>query len=536
MLWSLFKFLLFVAIIAGLTFGAGYLLEAGGGIRVTVAQIEMNLGPLQAILAILALMIAIWLVLKLIGLIFALGAFLNGDETAVSRYFDRNRERKGFAALTEAILAQASGEGKLALSKAQRAAKLLDHHELTALVVAQSAEASGDHAAAEQAWRRLLVDDRTRFVGIRGLLRQRLEKGETDTALALARHAFALKPANGEVQDILLKLQAQKHDWAGARATLAEKARLGMLPRDVAKRRDAVLALGEAEEVLKDTNPIEAREAAIAANKTSPDLIPAAVMASDGYLEAGNPKYAARVLKKAWEARPHPDLAAAFARIAPDETPEERLKRFEALTKVNPDDAETRLLRAELAIAAGDFPEARRALGKLAETDPTSRTLALMAAIARGEGDDEAQVRGWLARALVAPRGPQWVCDNCGDIHEAWVPVCDSCGGFDTLDWKRPEKGAAPLPGSAEMLPLIIGGASPAPEPSVAAEPAASAAPAAAEAKAPPQAASAAPQAKPAEPAAQAAPAEPPFISYPEPGAAARDAMADSGLSERDKV
>src|SRR5690606_10871856 len=150
---------------------------------------------------------------------------------------------------------------------------------------------------------------------------------------------------------------------------------------------------GEAHEIIAEGASVEAREAAIAANRLSPDLIPAAVMAAEGYVAQAKPKLAVRVLKKAWEARPHPDLAAAFAAIAPDETPEARLKRFEALTRIHPDDPETRLLQAELAIAAGDFPQARRALGQVVERDPTSRALALMAAVERGEGADDAVVR-----------------------------------------------------------------------------------------------------------------------------------------------
>lgn len=457
MLWSLLKFIIFIAIIAGLTLGAGYLLETGGGIRISVGTVELNLGPLRSVLAVILLLVALWILLKLVGFLVAAIRFLNGDETAISRYFDRNRERKGYAALTDAIMAVAAGDGRLAVSKANRAEKLLQRPDVTSLVVAQAAELSGDPRKAEVAYRMLLKDDRTRFVGIRGLLKQKLAEGQTDTALELARHAFALKPQNVEVQDTLLTLQAQTEDWTGARKTLAEKARMGFLPRDVVRRRDAVLALSEAKAVMDDGSSIEAREAAIAANRMSPDLIPAAVLAAQGYVADGNIKYATRVLKKAWESRPHPDLAAAFAAIQPDETPEQRLKRFEVLTRLRPDDPETRQLRAELCIAAGDFPEARRAIGKLVEDDPTSRSLALMAAIARGEGADDAVVRGWLTRALVAPRGPQWVCDSCGHVHDRWMPVCSTCGGFDTLSWKRPDARGTPMPGSTEMLPLIVG-------------------------------------------------------------------------------
>ncbi|MCF6294031.1 MAG: hypothetical protein L3J04_11625 [Robiginitomaculum sp.] len=44
-----------------------------------------------------------------------------------------------------------------------------------------------------------------------------------------------------------------------------------------------------------------------------------------------------RVLKKAWEANPHPDIATAYASIAPEETPQERLTRFQPLLKLRAD-------------------------------------------------------------------------------------------------------------------------------------------------------------------------------------------------------
>ena len=108
-------------------------------------------------------------------------------------------------------------------------------------------------------------------------------------------------------------------------------------------------------------------------------------------------------------------------------------------------------------IAAEDFPGARAALGDLAENDPTTRSLAIMAAIEKGSGADDAVVKGWLARALTAPRDPQWVCDNCHKAHGAWDPVCKNCGAFDTLSWRQTDNPSAALPSGAEMLPLIVG-------------------------------------------------------------------------------
>ena len=457
MLWSLIKILLFVVVVGALTLGAEYLLESEGGIQLTVAGTEFNLGPLQSVLAALVLVLVVWLFLKLLSLLVAVWRFLNGDETAISRYFDRNRERKGFQALSEGMMALASGEGRLAMAKAAKAEKYLQKPELTNLLTAQAAELSGDRKKAEETYKKLIASDTTRFVGVRGIMKQRLSEGDTETARKLAEKAFQLKPKHEETQDVLLNLQARANDWAGARKTLSAKLKHGSLPRDVHRRRDAVLALSEARDVLAEDNTIEAREAAIEANRMSPDLIPAAILAARSYIEKDKPKLAVRVLKKAWQAQPHPELASAFAQIVPDETPKERIKRFTTLTKVQPDHPETRLVLAELNLAAEDFPEARRSLGDLVDTLGDARALTIMAAIERGEGADDAVVKGWLARALNAPRGPQWVCDNCQTAHVDWAPICSNCESFDTFSWRAPASTEVASATGIQMLPLIVG-------------------------------------------------------------------------------
>lgn len=457
MLWSLIKIIVFVAAVAALAWGAGYLLESQGGIQVTAMGTEYSFGPLQSVIAIVALVIGVWLLLKILSLLVATWHFLNGDETALSRYFDRNREKKGFQALSDGLMALASGEGRVALAKAQKADKYLNKPELTNLLTAQAAEMAGDRRKAEETYRKLVENEATRFVGVRGIMKQKLAEGDTETALKLAEKAFALKPKHSETGDVLLQLQAEKEDWSGARKTLSAKLKNGHLPRDVHKRRDAVLALSEARDIFDEGSDIEARETAIEANRLSPDLIPAAVMAAQGYIEQKKPRYAARVLTKAWSVQPHPDLAAAFAAIEPDEKPAARIKRFAALTKSQPDHPETKMLKAELHIADEDFPAARRALGDLNETEPTARSVTLMAAIERGEGASDTIVKGWLARALTVSRGPQWICDNCQHIHADWKPICSNCKSFDTLAWKEPPMSEVAMPGGVQMLPLIVG-------------------------------------------------------------------------------
>lgn len=457
MLWSLLKILVFVALIALMAFGGGILMETAGGVQITVAGTEYTFGALQSVIALMVLVGLVWVFLKLVSLLVATLKFLNGDDTALSRYFDKGRERKGYQALADGLMAIASGEGRLAMAKAARAEKFLQKPELTDLLTAQAAELSGDTKKAAEVYKRLISNQATRFVGVRGIMKQKLSEGDTETALKLAEKAIAMRPKHEEVQDTLLRLQAQAQDWAGARSTLATKLKTGTLPRDVFKRRDAVLALSAAGAIVAEGATLQQQEQAIEANRLSPDLVPAAAMASRAHIAKGKKRNAAQVLKKAWGAQPHPDLAHAFAEIEPEETAQQRVSRFAQLAKLQPQHDETKLVMAELHIVAEDFPEARRVLGDLFERAPDARALTLMAAIERGEGASDAVVQGWLARALNAPRGPQWICDSCHHIHAHWAPVCEHCSSFDTMTWTTPDTPEIASATGVHMLPLIVG-------------------------------------------------------------------------------
>jgi HemY protein len=457
MLWSLFKILLFVAAVAALAWAAQWLISVSGEMRVVLFGSEFTLSPLEMVLALIVLAVALWLLFKLVGLLLAGFRFINGDDTALSRYFTRNRQKKGYEAVADSLLALAAGDAREAAAKAQKAERYLDRADITRLLYAQATEAAGERDRAMEAYKELVRHDRTRFVGVRGLMRQKLEQGDEDTAMKLAQKAFALKPRHVETQDTLLRMQAKREDWEGARRVLSAKLKSGALPKDVYKRREAVLGLAEARAQLARGDAEKARAEALEANRLSPELVPAAVLAARMLIEKGETRRAEKLLRTAWGKLHHPDLAAAYADIAPRETPDQRIRRFAPLVKLAPDAPETRMLNAELHIAAEDFPGARRALGDLAETHPTARSLSLRAAIERGEGASEAVVRGWLARALSASRGPQWVCDVCGTVHGAWMPVCSNCEAFDSLTWTVPRRtGDAQAVGS-DMLPLLTG-------------------------------------------------------------------------------
>ena len=123
---------------------------------------------------------------------------------------------------------------------------------------------------------------------------------------------------------------------------------------------------------------------------------------------------------------------------------------------MNPKHVETKIMMAEMYLQAEDFPNARRSLGDSYETSPNVRSLTIIAAIEKGEGADDSVIRKWLTKALSAPRGPQWVCENCSTVHSVWRPTCFNCNALDTLTWMDvPEIASDPDLGR-ERAPFVL--------------------------------------------------------------------------------
>ena len=452
MIKSIINIIIFIGIVSVFSFAVTQFAKTNDEFQIILSNIEITFSPIAVIIAGAIGLFIIWFMFKICNFLIATYRFLNGDETAISRYFDRNREKKGFQALSDGMIALALGENKTATIKASRANKLLGKPEVTNLLSAQAAEQSGDRKEALKFYKELLNQERTKFVGILGIMKQKLEDGDKETALELAHKAISIKPKDGTILTTLFELQVEGNDWTGAQKTLSAKYKSGLLPKDIFIRRNAILNLATAKEGSSENS----FEAAFQANKASPELVPAAILASSAHLRNMKKRLATSVLRKAWNKSPHPDLAAAFANLEPSESADERYNRFKPWIKVHNGTPEVQMLEAELALAAENYTGARKIMGDLAEKKPTARCLTIMAAVERGTGAKDAVVRGWLAKALGAKYGPMWTCTKCNNIYNEWLPICDQCKAFDTLEWMETEI-PSKIDKSTELLPLIIG-------------------------------------------------------------------------------
>ena len=427
------RILLYIAVVALLTFGGAWLLDQPGEVAVTVpGQGRITTTLLGAAAAVAALVVATIFVWTVLRLIFRLPSIIGLAGRA------RKRAR-GYAAVSRGMVAVGAGDPRSARRYAEDAGKLLGDEPLALLLKAQAAQMAGDRNAAEGAFKRMLDDPETRVLGLRGLFVEARRKGDGPAARAYAAEAARLSPTVSWAGEALLEYQCADGDWASARGTLDRGAR--GLDKAMVRRHRAVLLVAEALD-RSEREPEAALGQAREALRLAPGLVPAAALAGRLLSRRGELRKAAKVVEQAWMLAPHPDLAAAYLDVRPGDSALDRLARAERLLSLRPHEAESRIAVAGAALGARDFARARAVLAPLLEGRPSVRVCLLMADLEDQENDASGAVREWLARASWAPRDAAWIAD--GVITDRWAPISPVTGRLDAFVWGTPIESLEP--------------------------------------------------------------------------------------------
>lgn len=350
------------------------------------------------------------------------------------------RREDGFRALALGMAAAAAGDREESRRLARRADALLQDPDLTRLLSAQAATLNGDQIAARRYLDALVENDETAFLGLTGLMRQAMADGDDEALLSLAERAHKIRPDSAFVVDTLFNLQSRGGHWPEAQATLFDAVRRQVKTEAQAVGHRATIFTARALEAAAAARFDEASDLAEKALSTLPDFVPAGVLRARMLELAGTGRGPIRLLEDLWRRNPHPDLVAAYLRQWPLETPLERLKRMQQLTRENATAMESRIALAAAALEAKLWGEARRNLASIADQSVTVRICRLMARLEQDEHGDAAAARVWSDRADTAVQDEAWTCGTCGAVAAAWSALCGNCGGFDTISWKRPPR------------------------------------------------------------------------------------------------
>lgn len=403
-----------------------------------VLQPSVGLVVLSLVLLVLA-SILIWAILRRI--IF-LPAFLN-------KRAEQNRRQAGIEALSDGYIALEAGDMRRARQLAREARLRLPDNAAAQLLEARADLGLGDYRQAREHYRALIAGPKTSLAALSGLYQQAEAQGRQQAALTFAKKAATLSPGLDWAEDAVFDDITRRGAWAEALKRI-EATSATTRPQKTEKRRKlAVLHTALAHGAV-ETDPATALEHAIAALKLVSDFVPAALIASRVYIDRGDNRRAASLLRRVWRATHHPDIGLLYANTQPGTSAIDRLKQVRELVSLPAEDAASAMLLARAAIDAYEWSVARNALAGFAQTDPTQGICMLMAEIEEGQNADQGKAREWLSRAVRAPRDPAWVAD--GMVAEEWAPVSPVSGKLDGFEWKVPSTALAPRAPESQKL------------------------------------------------------------------------------------
>lgn len=421
------RILVFLVLVTLLALGAAWIVDRPGEIVMTWQGWRISTSVTVALVVLLTLLfvtILVWSILR----------YLLSAPGRVSEYVHERRQLRGWNAISRGLIAVGTGNAGEAQRSAHSAQKLLGQEPLVLLLAAQAAQLSGDAAAAEAEFRRMLEHADTKLLGLRGLYIEARRRNDSEAAFAFAEEAARTDPALLWAGEALVEFNSRNGIWDGALEAVERQIAAKALPKMEGKRHRAVLITAQAM-ASELTNPARARELAAEAAKLAPDLVPAVALSARLEGRGGNLRRASKLVEKAWALQPHPDLAEVYAELSPGDTARDRLKRVKTLAKKAPGNPESIFAVVRAAIDANDFQQARDMLEPLL-ADPTQRTCLLMAEIEAKEFGDHGKAREWTARAVRAKRDPVWVAD--GYVSEQWLPASPLTGKLDAFAWTVP--------------------------------------------------------------------------------------------------
>jgi HemY protein len=433
------RVLIYFAVVVLLALGVVWMADHPGTVMVTFGGREVETSTLVGAIALLvaaALVAILWSIILFVFRVPSLG-----------RNFLRSRDRRrGMAALSRGMVAVGTGDQVLALRCSAEAEKYLGREPLVLLLKAQSAQMSGDTAAAEKTFAEMLNGPETRALGLRGLHIEAQRRRDPEAAYAYAEEALktATLPWAGEA---VLEHRAAQGDWDGALSAVERNLGGRLIDRAAANRQRAVLKTAKAIEIA-DRSPDEALLLVRDALKVAPTLVPAAALAGRLLTRQGDIRRASKLIETAYAAIPHPDLADAYLGVRPGDSAADRLTRAETLSRLAPRHPESVMALAHAALDARDFARARDTMRPLIEgaegARPTVKACLLMAEIEDAQHGDNGALFEWLQRAQRAPRDPAWVAD--GMVSDRWAATSPVSGRLDAFEWTTPKEQISSVP------------------------------------------------------------------------------------------
>ena len=258
-------------------------------------------------------------------------------------------------------------------------------------------------------------------------------------AAPLVQKMLDSHPNNKELLKLAFLLLARLGNWQEAKLALLNARReKGAMTPSMYKHYSAVIDYCLAQEKKAAGSKMESLNLLKSSLKSDPMFAPAALSAARLYIEQDDRKSAEKILTAIWKQAPNAELSETIAELYPQESSGETFRRIKKITEPASDFSESHHLLASVAIDSEQWPDARRALESIINSNMASKTTyQTLALLERKQKSDKKASDKFIEKSENTKADNYWQCNDCHKIFPHYLPTCTHCHEFDSIEWSR---------------------------------------------------------------------------------------------------
>lgn len=319
------------------------------------------------------------------------------------------RQEKGFLAFNDALQALAIGEDDTAMKSAKEAHKLLPKMPLADTLLAEVTsrkQAKGKAVESTREFRKFLEKPHTKIIGLRGLLGESLEKGDSKQALTYALDFYREKPKSPYILNILTHLYARQQQVAEALFYAEKYAKVTDKNAKDGERAAFVLSCLQrlqAQQLAVSGKTDEALKLADKALKQNPTFVPLALQLAHLYDQQGKPEKGRKVLKATYKDLPNLKVGRTWLAMHHNTKESALEKKVQKFTSAWPEQLSSQLLMAQFYLQTRKYTDARKIMDEALLKGEDRTLLQQMAELESIQQPNSPHAAKLLQKALTAP-------------------------------------------------------------------------------------------------------------------------------------
>ena len=446
------KTIWFLIKISLVTYGAFWLLSQDGMIDINFLGYDVKTKTGLFLLSIIIIFVLAYALMKIVKTILS-------SPKKLIQLNETRREKVGYDKLTQGLAAVAAGDANKATSLSKSVDKLFGQNKtgLTLLLQAQAARLRGEENLAQTYFETMLEDKNAAFLGLRGLLKSSLDKGDYAAALRHAKSAYKNYPKQDWLLNLVYDLELKNHHWDAALSFSKKIEKYKILDEDKINSDRVAIYLMRYDFDKNEQGVDKAFYNLKMAYKLSPDFPPVVLRYGAYLIEKNKVKKAQSLVIQAWKTNPHPQLAVLWNDLYQAQNKDNETKKlayFQRLIEANDVSVESYIAVAQCAVDLGFWGEAKAHLMAAQKIESNAKIIDLKHQVEKNitHSDDTT----WLKNNDDITPLKRWTCLETGRVYKKWSAIAPPHDSFNTISWDYPMARPAPEIHSLSAAPILL--------------------------------------------------------------------------------